>query len=95
MNSSLNVISGNDLRSGLNVYFFQDSSGGHWDMDISKADLFDDEGITAAFDLAKKDMANNIVVDCLVVSVDKNHIPTTVREVIRSTGPSSKYGHQA
>lgn len=95
MSSSLNVISANDLRSGLNVYFFQDGLSGHWETDISKASFFDDGGITAAFDLAQKDLTNNIVVDCVVVSVDENHIPTTVREVIRSTGPSSKYGHQA
>lgn len=94
MSSSLKVISANDLRSGLNVYFFQEGSEGHWDTDISKASLFDDEAITVALDLAKKDLTNNIVVDCLVVSVDKDHVPTTVREVIRSTGPSSKYGHQ-
>ena len=94
MSASLNVISANDLRSGLNVYFFQDGSKGHWDTDISKASVYDEGAINAAFGLAKKDLGNNIVVDCVIVPVDEDHLPTTAREVIRSTGPSSKYGHQ-
>ena len=95
MSSSLNVISANDLRSGLNVYFIQDGDDNRWDIDISKASTFDGENVTVAFDLAKKDMDNNVVVDCVVVSVNDSHTPLTTRERIRSTGPSTKYGHAA
>lgn len=93
MSTSLNVISANDLRSGLNVYFIQDDAGCRWDIDISKASIFDETNLTSAFDLAKKDLDNNVVVDCVIVSVNKDHIPTTTREKIRSMGPSTKYGH--
>lgn len=95
MSTSLNVISANDLRSGLNVYFIRDSSGNRWDIDISKASIFDETNLTSAFDLAKEDMGNDVVVDCVIVPVNENHIPITAREKIRSTGPSTKYGHAA
>lgn len=95
MSISRNVISANDLRSGLNVYFIQDGKESRWDLDISKATLFDEAHVTEAFDLAKTDVDKNIVVDCLIVALDKNHDPTTTREKIRAEGPSTKYGHDA
>ncbi|MCK5425212.1 MAG: DUF2849 domain-containing protein [Emcibacter sp.] len=93
MSTSLNVISANDLRSGLNVYFVQDEAGGRWDMDISKASIFDETNLTSAFDLARNDIDNNVVVDCVIVPLNNDHTPTTTREKIRSMGPSTKYGH--
>ncbi len=93
MSTSLNVISANDLRSGLNVYYIQDGGDNRWDIDISKASTFDADSLTSAFDLAKQDMDNNLVVDCVVVPVNEHHGPLTTRERIRSTGPSTKYGH--
>ncbi len=94
MSTSLHVISANDLRSGLNVYFIQDGAGSRWDTDISKASAFDDASLASAFDLAKEGLDNNIIVDCVVVPVNDSHIPLTAREKIRSTGPSTKYGHE-
>ncbi|PCI43793.1 MAG: hypothetical protein COB49_11740 [Alphaproteobacteria bacterium] len=93
MSPSLNVISANGLRSGLNVYFIQDGGDNRWDRDISRASLFNEENLAAAFELAKEDMNNNVVVDCVIVPVNEKHIPLTAREQIRSTGPSTKYGH--
>lgn len=93
MSTSLNVISANDLRSGLNVYFIQDGGDNRWDIDISKAATFDEESLASAFDQAKKDMAGNVVVDCVIVPVNDSRIPLTTRERIRSKGPSTKYGH--
>ncbi len=90
---SLNIISANHLRTGLNVYFIQNEAGNRWDTDYTKASIYDPEKISEAFDQAQQDMDNNIVVDCVIVPVDKNHVPLTTRERIRSTGPSSKYGH--
>ena len=89
----LNIISANDLRSGLNVYYVQDGGGSRWDTDISRASVYEDDTLSQAFDLAKQDIDNNIVVDCLTVAVDDTHVPLTTREKIRSSGPSSKYGH--
>ncbi|MBL4800668.1 MAG: DUF2849 domain-containing protein [Emcibacter sp.] len=93
MSSLLNIISANNLRSGLNVYFIQDNAGSRWDTDISKASVYGENDLAGAFDLAKQDLDNNIVVDCVTVSVDENHTPLTAREKIRGDGPSSKYGH--
>jgi len=93
MSSPLNIISANDLRDGLNVYFVQDGAGSRWDRDISRASVYDEDSLTPAFDLAKQDMDNNIVVDCLIVAVDEHHTPLTTREKIRAAGPSTKYGH--
>lgn len=95
MAHTLSIISANDLRSGLNVYFVQGGGDSCWDTDVSRASVYEKENLTPAFDLAKQDMAKNIVVDCLTVAVDDNHIPLTTREKIRSSGPSSKYGHGA
>lgn len=89
----LNIISANDLRSGLNVYFVQDGGESRWDTDISRASVYEKEVLAPAFDRAKQDMANNIIVDCLTVAVDGNHVPLTTRERIRGSGPSSPYGH--
>lgn len=89
----LNIISANDLRSGLNVYFVEEGGKGRWDTDISQASVFEKENLAPAFGLAKQDMDNNIVVDCLTVAVNDQHVPLTTREKIRSSGPSSKYGH--
>lgn len=93
MTNPLNIITANHLRNGLNVYFILEGADGHWDTDISKATAFGEDDLDAAFDRAKADMADNIVVDCTVIAVDKNHIPLTARERIRAQGPSSKYGH--
>ena len=93
MTYPLNIISANDLRSGLNVYFVQDGDDSRWDTDISQASVYEKEMLAPAFDLAKQDMANNIIVDCLAVAVDANHVPLTTREKIRGSGPSSAYGH--
>jgi len=95
MSISQNVISANDLRSGLNVYFIKDGENSRWDLDISKATLLDESHVTEAFDLAKTDVEKNIVVDCLIVALDDNHHPTTTREKIRAKGPSTPYGHDA
>ncbi len=94
MPHALNIISANDLRDGLNVYFIQDGDNARWDRDISLATVYDGEVLSAAFDRAKQDMDNNIVVDCIIVPVDENHNPVTTRERIRAAGPSVKYGNQ-
>ena len=93
MTTPLNIISANHLRSGLNVYFIQDDADNRWDTDIAKASVYDADHLMPAFDQAKQDMDNNIVVDCLIVEVDAHHTPLTTREKIRGAGPSSKYGH--
>jgi len=93
MTDSLNIITANHLRSGLNVYFFQEGPDSRWDTDISKASVFPEDDLAEAFDRAKRDMADNIVVDCAVIPVDKNHNPLTTREKIRAEGPSTRYGH--
>ncbi|NOZ43165.1 MAG: DUF2849 domain-containing protein [Alphaproteobacteria bacterium] len=100
MTNPLNVISANHLRSGLNVYYVQNGADSFWDTDIAKASVYDDDSQTEnmlalAFEQAKQDMANNIVIDCTIVPVDRNHIPLTTRERIRASGPSSRYGHAA
>ncbi|MCF8473062.1 MAG: DUF2849 domain-containing protein [Emcibacter sp.] len=93
MQNSLNVISANHLRSGLNVYFIQDENKGHWNPDISLATLYDENTVQASFEMAKQDLDKNIVVDCVIVQVDANHNPLTTREQIRAGGPSIQYGH--
>ncbi len=93
MTDSLNIITANHLRSGLNVYFIQEGADSRWDTDISKASVFQEDDLAAAFDRATRDMADNIVVDCAVIPVDKNHHPLTTREKIRAAGPSTRYGH--
>jgi len=93
MTDSLNIITANHLRSGLNVYFIQEGADSRWDRDISKASVFPEDDLATAFDRAKRDMADNIVVDCAVIPVDKNHNPLTTREKIRAEGPSTRYGH--
>lgn len=95
MGHSLNIISANNLRDGLNVYFIQGDTGNRWDRDATKASVYDQNNLASAFDLARLDMDNNIVVDCIIVPVDDHHVPLTAREKIRSTGPSTKYGHAA
>lgn len=95
MSRSHHVISANDLRNGLNVYFLQEGDSARWDTDITRATLYDDDAVESAFERAKQDMADNIVVDCLVVPVDENRQPLTTREKIRAGGPSIKYGHAA
>lgn len=94
MTNSLHIISANDLRSGLNVYFIQGENNTRWDTDMTKASVYDDDdSLSAAFDLAKLDMERNVVVECLIVPVDETHAPLTTRERIRAEGPSIKYGH--
>ena len=94
MNDPHNIISANDLRSGLNVYFVQQGDQHHWETDSSKASVYDEETVKPAFDLACEDMARNLVLDCLIVPLDSNHTPLTTREKIRAQGPSTKYGPQ-
>ncbi len=94
MPHALNIISANDLRDGLNVYFIQNGGNARWDRDISLATIYDEDELSTAFDRAKQDMDNNIVVDCIIVPVDDNHNPVTTRERIRAGGPSVKYGTQ-
>jgi len=93
MPKSLNIISANDLRSGLNVYFIQDDDNNRWATDIDEATLYDEGEVTAALLRAKQDMDKNIVVDCFIVPVDEAKNPLTTREKIRAEGPSSNYGH--
>jgi len=95
MTSPLHIISANDLRSGLNVYYTGDGGEGCWDTDIAKATAYEEDAVDAAFDQAKRDMDANIVVDCLIVPVDEKHTPLTTREKIRAGGPSTRYGHKA
>ena len=96
MSNSLNIISANNLRSGLNVYFSQNEGQNkgepRWESDSSLATAYSEDQLPAAFERAKQDMENNIVVDCVTVPVDDNHNPITVREKIRAAGPSVKYG---
>lgn len=94
MSDSQSIISANNLRDGLNVYFIEDEAGGHWDTDMTRASVYDRDSLEPAFARAQQDMAANIVVDCIPVAVDDNHRPLTMREKIRSQGPSTKYGHQ-
>lgn len=93
MNDPKNIISANDLRSGLNVYFVQQENQHHWDTDSAKASLYDAEAVKPAFELACQDMDRNLVLDCLIVPLDSNHSPLSVREKIRAQGPSTRYGH--
>jgi len=92
MSNALNIISANDLRSGLNVYFTQEGGTARWDTDISRASVYDEDNIAPALARAKEDLGNNIIVDCVTVPVDGNHQPFTIREKIRAAGPSVKYG---
>ncbi|WP_417624778.1 DUF2849 domain-containing protein [Paremcibacter congregatus] len=94
MSTPLNMISANDLRTGLNVYFSQEGEATTWHTDAAKASVFAEDTIEAAFALAKKDMDQNVVVDCVIVPVDENHTPLTTREKIRAGGPSTAYGAQ-
>ncbi len=93
MPHSLNIISANNLRDGLNVYFIQNEDEARWDTDISLASVYGENELPAAFDRAKQDMDNNIVVDCIIVPVDGSHNPVSTREKIRAAGPSVKYGN--
>jgi len=92
MSNSLNIISANDLRSGLNVYFTQHEGTARWETNSALASVYSEDQLSAAFDHAKKDMENNLVIDCVIIPVDDNHKPITIREKIRAAGPSVKYG---
>lgn len=88
----LHIITANNLRNGLNVYFCLEGEKGSWDQDIGKARRFDADGIEAALGQAEKDVAGNLVVDCYSIDVTDEGEPLTSREKIRAGGPSIKYG---
>lgn len=86
------IITANNLRDGLNVYF-SGKEKSRWLQDLSQASVFEETELEDALKGAKEDMAKNIVVDCYSVEVDENTQPLTMREKIRAQGPSSAYGH--
>jgi hypothetical protein len=88
---ALNIITANSLGDGLVV--FQSASG--WTLDVDKAEvLATEEALAAALERARRDAAENRVVEPYAIEVTREgtHIvPVRLRERIRASGPTT--GH--
>jgi nucleotide-binding universal stress UspA family protein len=84
------AITGNRLRDGT-VVFYNDDAG--WVERLNDASLYEDKAITEATLAAAKAQAEKerLAVDVYAIEVrveDGKRIPSTIREVIRSLGPT-------
>lgn len=87
------VVTANRLRDGVIVYYAAD--GDHWVEDIAAATSYDEQGITAALTRAKDFERACQVVGIYPTEVAGRNRPLSMREHVRATGPSVKYGHAA
>jgi hypothetical protein len=82
------VISANRLIDGVVV--FQAASG--WAEDLALAAVYgDSEATKAALDSARRDEANNLIVEAYPVVVEMrggHYAPKALREAIRAAGPT-------
>jgi sulfite reductase (NADPH) hemoprotein beta-component len=83
------VITSNRLADGVVVFL---SADGSWSEDFKRAAVLADAQATAdALARAKRDEANNLVVDAYAVSVEGRNghfAPKALREAIRAAGPT-------
>jgi Protein of unknown function (DUF2849) len=85
------VITANRLADGVVVFQSADAS---WSEDFNRAAVLADAQATAdALARAKRDEANNLVVDAYAVPVDERNghfAPKALREAIRAAGPTNR-----
>jgi hypothetical protein len=83
------VITSNRLVDGVVVF---QSADGSWSEDFNRAAVLADAQATAdALTRAKRDEANNVVVDAYAVPVEERNghfAPKALREAIRAAGPT-------
>jgi Protein of unknown function (DUF2849) len=83
------VITSNRLVDGVVVF---QSADGSWSEDFNRAAVLADAQATAdALTRAKRDEANNLVVDAYAVPVEERNghfAPKALREAIRAAGPT-------
>ncbi len=83
------VITSNRLADGVVVF---QSADGSWSEDFKRAAvLADAQGTADALARAKRDEANNLVVDAYAVAVAERNghfAPKALREAIRAAGPT-------
>jgi hypothetical protein len=85
------VITANRLTDGVVVFQAVDAA---WSEDFNRAAVLADPQATAeALGRAKRDEANNLVVDAYAVPVDERNghfAPKALREAIRAAGPTTR-----
>jgi Protein of unknown function (DUF2849) len=86
-----NVITANRLSDGVVVFQAVDEA---WSEDFNRAAVLADPQATAdALARAKRDEANNLVVDAYAVPVEERNghfAPRALREAIRAAGPTNR-----
>ncbi len=89
------ILTANRLRDGAIVYFQIKDGQPDWVTDIATATAFDEQAIDGATEIAQQSVTDCTVLGLYPIEVAGRNRPLSAKEIVRSKGPSIKYGHAA